>query len=524
MQANGIPESQMRLWVSQTDVPITVRGQMRGWVEDWATWPVRWWPVEVHERAVSLGEPDAGDDLGVIAHRYRQAIGQVRLRWSPSLWPFTEDEPPPKAYLADQSVAYHAILSAVHTAQCQRTNADLLRDLATITMPCERVHARLGMVGIPWSHERGVALCRELDDEILALRRTLDGHGISDPGDDVLVGVWLMLEGFGHLFPRGVDAELLREYDSRHPAFHPLRRLRRLRDLRDQSWLLGQQTGPGGSLHLHHRTLAAPTGRSTSVGPALGSVPKEYRVRILTPDDPDLAYDDVDFSGFELFVAAAVSGDAGLRACCQTGKPVAALAQRIFDELAAVPVLSIPDDHPERYAQAKAVSYGSLYGQQAQGLANKLNISSRAAQILLDQLHEACPRLRRQAQAAAQHGWRTGLLPIVNGLERHLQRADYIIPGRVDRLAANTRIQGAAASCFRAVTVCADAVIRRYGGEILLPLHDGIHYTAPRSAMPALVPELRAAMQATFARMFNTDLVPPVSSAWAKARGHVARP
>ena len=36
MQARGIPSSQLRLWVAQTDVPITFRGQMRGWVEDWA--------------------------------------------------------------------------------------------------------------------------------------------------------------------------------------------------------------------------------------------------------------------------------------------------------------------------------------------------------------------------------------------------------------------------------------------------------------------------------------------------------
>jgi len=36
MQARAIPESQLRLWVSKEDVPITFRGQMRGWVEDWA--------------------------------------------------------------------------------------------------------------------------------------------------------------------------------------------------------------------------------------------------------------------------------------------------------------------------------------------------------------------------------------------------------------------------------------------------------------------------------------------------------
>ena len=36
MQARAIPESQLRLWLAQTDVPITFRGPMRGWVEDWA--------------------------------------------------------------------------------------------------------------------------------------------------------------------------------------------------------------------------------------------------------------------------------------------------------------------------------------------------------------------------------------------------------------------------------------------------------------------------------------------------------
>ena len=36
MQANGIPESQLRFWVAQTEVAVTFRGQMRGWLEDWA--------------------------------------------------------------------------------------------------------------------------------------------------------------------------------------------------------------------------------------------------------------------------------------------------------------------------------------------------------------------------------------------------------------------------------------------------------------------------------------------------------
>lgn len=36
MQAHGITESHLRLWVSKEEVPVTFRGQMRGLVEDWA--------------------------------------------------------------------------------------------------------------------------------------------------------------------------------------------------------------------------------------------------------------------------------------------------------------------------------------------------------------------------------------------------------------------------------------------------------------------------------------------------------
>lgn len=36
MRKHGLPESQMRLWLSLIDVPITYRAQLRGWLEDCA--------------------------------------------------------------------------------------------------------------------------------------------------------------------------------------------------------------------------------------------------------------------------------------------------------------------------------------------------------------------------------------------------------------------------------------------------------------------------------------------------------
>ena len=36
MQARGIPESYLRLWIAQNDVATKYRGNLRGWLEDWA--------------------------------------------------------------------------------------------------------------------------------------------------------------------------------------------------------------------------------------------------------------------------------------------------------------------------------------------------------------------------------------------------------------------------------------------------------------------------------------------------------
>lgn len=481
-----------------------------------ADWSVRWWPVEVHERAITLGCPDAGRDLGAIALRYQTAVHGVQFRWSPSSWPFAEGETPPIRYLSDQARALQRTLTAIYDMQCRRTSPDLRRELATITIPCERIHARLGKIGIPWSHEQSKQMLQEATAEAIALRSALSQHGIEAPDNDEFLDAWIATRQLTELFPKGISNDRLREVAKRHPAFGPLRRYRRLTDMLGHHWIAGTLTGPDSRLHPQHRTLATPTGRTTTIGPALGSIPKEYRARVLTPIDQHLELDEVDFSGFEFYVAAAVSQDPGLLKCCATGKPVAAMAQYIFPDLALVPVMSIPDAHEEHYAIAKAVTYGTFYGRGADGLHKALGIDKNAAEDLLVRLRSNCPHLIRQSQVATQYAYRTGRLPIANDLNRHLQPHDYEESGRIERLAANTHIQGAAATVFRMVTVVGDHIIRRYGGEILLPLHDAFHYVAPREAMPHLVPELCHAMQEVFRRMFQTNLAPPVASAWNK--------
>lgn len=485
---------------------------------DMADWVAPWWPIVTHERALTLGRNNRNLEQGEVLLRYPRATADSPLQWSPTTWPFSNQEPPPIDYLVRQAQGLHAALSAVYHQQRHRTSVALLQELERISMPCERVHARLWSQGVDFDYSRCQAIHQDIAARVQGLRGELSVFGILEPEDDNLVKAWLDEVGLGDLFVSGVTTDLLKEYEARHPALKPLRQARRLSSLLSQGWLRGHQTGPDGRMHLRHITLAAPTGRTTTIEPALGSVPKEYRSRILTPSDPDWAYDDADFSGFELFVAAAVSRDEALAACCRSGKPVAALAQVIFPQLGRQPILDIPSTHRDLYDQAKTIVYGTIYGQTHAGLASKLNCSKDAAGALQERLFCHCPKLRTLARQTATIASEQGIIPIAFGLVRRLQPEDTATPGRLQRLAANTPIQGAAATCFRAVTLVADKVICRHGGQILLPLHDGLHYIAPRKVMPELVPALTTMMQAVFRTVLKTDLAPPVSSEWMRLR------
>jgi DNA polymerase-1 len=480
-----------------------------------------WWSVIVHERALTLGATDTEAGIEVIGPRYCKLWGalpvdeQPAFRWDPSQWPFPAGRMPLEDELRLQATALHRLLRLVHADQCRRTVPALMEQLATIDMPCDAVHARLTVEGIPLPDERAAALHQGLSDEMAQLAATLAGFGLHQPDSDGDIWCWLIVLGLAHLFKDGsIDADTLKEFDAYHPAFKPLRRYRRLAAMRDQGWLHGRQTGPDGRLHPMHRTLGAHTGRTSTLDPALGSVPKEYRAAILTPGESGWVFDDADYSGCELFTLAAITGDERLAACCRTQKPVAALAQVIFPELRSMEVLKIPELARDLYDRAKIIVYSVIYGRSPLGLSRVLRCDEYEAGQLLNRLHAHCPVAIRHLHVLIQHSRHQHTVPIANGLVRHLQPDEIRDGRRVDRIAANCQVQGTAATVFRAATIAGDHVIRQHGGHLRLPLHDGLLYVAPEAAMPDLVPRLQRTMQDVFGRCMGTDLVPPVSSAW----------
>ncbi|HEX7038671.1 MAG TPA: DNA polymerase, partial [Trueperaceae bacterium] len=242
-------------------------------------------------------------------------------------------------------------------------------------------------------------------------------------------------------------------------------------------------------------TLGTDTGRMSCVRPNLQQLPREGGVRACIAADPGYVLISADFSGVELRVAAALSGDPNLRRMIVEGVDLHwEIARQVWGPEAT---------KADRYA-AKRIVFGRLYGGGVPTLAAQAGVSESVAASAVDVLDAMTPGLAawsRMIRESIKHG-RTQF-PSYAGRVIHFP-PDYPHKG------PNYAIQGTARELL------VDALLRwdatRWGGGVVLPVHDEI---------VAMVPEADAE-QATAAlvQCMTTELfgVPIVAEASAPAR------
>jgi P4 family phage/plasmid primase-like protien len=214
-------------------------------------------------------------------------------------------------------------------------------------------------------------------------------------------------------------------------------------------------------------TLAADTGRMSSVRQNLQQVPREGGYRGCITADRGHLLVSADFAGVELRVAAALSGDQQLRAMIEQGINIhLEMARMVF----ADPTLTKAD---QRYYAVKRGDFGWLYGGGAETLAEHMGVTVPIAQNLIDTLGRMFPRLvdwTREVNAYVKAGGTT--FTAYNGRVIHLNSP---------HSAPNYAIQGTARELL------VDAILRwdvdadlRLGGQpIVLPVHDEIVTQVP---------------------------------------------
>lgn len=276
-----------------------------------------------------------------------------------------------------------------------------------------------------------------------------------------------------------------------------------------------------GRVHTTYNQTITATGRLSSSNPNLQNIPTRselgHTVKTAFSVAPGCVFLAVDYSQIELRLLAHLSGDEHLVAAFNEGEDFhAETAARVF----GVPVDEVT---PQLRSRAKAVNFGIVYGQQAYGLSQSLDIPMAEAREMIDRYFEAYPGVRTYLDRTVAEAKRTGYAETMYGRRRPIPELKMRNPAQRsfgERTAMNHPMQGTAADIIK---IAMARVARRMRDEgfrarMILQVHDELDFECPEDEMEALTALVREVMESVVE--LRVPLIADASSGttWADAK------
>ena len=276
-----------------------------------------------------------------------------------------------------------------------------------------------------------------------------------------------------------------------------------------------------GRVHTSFNETVTSTGRLSSSDPNLQNIPVRTdfgrKIRAcfgaLNPGDKFLS---ADYSQIELRLLAHLSNDEHLVAAFNSGADFhATTAARVF----GVPVDEVT---PQMRSRAKAVNFGIVYGQQAFGLAQSLEIPMFEAKEMIDRYFEAYPGVRAYLDETVAVAKEKGYAETMFGRRRHipeLAARNAVQRGFGERTAMNHPMQGSAADIIKMAMneVARRLVEEEFEARLLIQVHDELDFSVPEHEIERLSAMVKDAME-NVAKL-SVPLIADVSwgDTWAEA-------
>ena len=319
------------------------------------------------------------------------------------------------------------------------------------------------------------------------------------------------------------DAQSLERLRGGHPVVEHLLDYRELEKLRSTygEGLLAE-VGTGDRIRATFNQTVARTGRLSSDAPNLHNIPvrsergRVFRTAFVAPEGQRLLV--ADYDQIELRCIAHLASDPGLIAAFEAGDDIhTATAARVFD-------LDPAEVGVEQRSKAKMISYGLAYGMEAYGLAQRLNIATEEAAVILDAYFEAFPAVRDYMDRTVAEARRRGYTETLFGRRRQipeLASQNARIRQAGERQAMNAGIQGLAADIFKVALVRLDAALDDgdLDSRIVLQVHDEIIVESPAAEVAAASELARSAMGGAYELKVPLEVDLQVAATWAGAKG-----
>ncbi|MCL1599600.1 MAG: DNA polymerase I [Actinomycetia bacterium] len=293
--------------------------------------------------------------------------------------------------------------------------------------------------------------------------------------------------------PKGVpstDASVLEKLADQHAIVADLLTFRELDKLRSTYVeALLKLVDEDGRIRGRIVQTGAATGRLSMEQPNLQNIParsEEGRaIRKAFVADPGCSFLVADYSQIELRILAHMSRDRGMIEAFENNIDVhSATAARVNGVV-------LEDVTDEMRRTSKMINFGLLYGMEAYGLAQRLDISRDQAQSYIDAYFRRFPEVREYMAGIVEQARNTGYTTTILGRRRYLpelnsQSARDRQMG--ERMALNAPIQGSAADIIKKAMIELDTALRRSASQaqILLQIHDELVLEVPDDEIDAV--------------------------------------
>ena len=318
------------------------------------------------------------------------------------------------------------------------------------------------------------------------------------------------------------DASVLKELAKEHELPGLVLRYRELAKIKSTYIdALPRLRGEDGRVHTTFNETVTTTGRLSSSDPNLQNIPvrtdfgRQIRACFVPLAEGEV-FLSADYSQIELRLLAHLSGDEGLiEAFCSGEDFHAKTASRVFG-------LPVEEITPELRSRAKAVNFGIVYGQQAFGLAQSLDIPFGEAKEMIDRYFEAYPGVRTYLDETVAQAKRDGFAITMFGRKRHipeLRASNATTRAFGERTAMNHPMQGSAADIIKLAMTEVDRRLAEGGfkAKLLLQVHDELDFSVPTDEVDAVATLAKEVMEST--AQLKVPLIADVSwgANWAEA-------
>ena len=280
----------------------------------------------------------------------------------------------------------------------------------------------------------------------------------------------------------------------------------------------GLRRGDGRVHTTYNQTITA-TGRLSSSNPNLQNIPTRsalgHAVKKAFSVEEGSVFVAVDYSQIELRLLAHLSGDEHLVSAFNDGEDFhAETAARVF----GVPVDEVT---PQLRSRAKAVNFGIVYGQQAYGLSQVLDIPQAEAREMIDAYFRAYPGVRTYLDETVATAKGTGYAETMYGRRRPIP--ELRVPAQRmfgERTAMNHPMQGSAADIIKIAMVRVAERLRAEGfaAKMILQVHDELDFECPLGEVDALVAMVREEMEGVAELRVPLIADASVGETWAEAK------